>query len=130
MQGALDFVDQVGILELPHREVHAHRYPGTVAVLVAPLCCLAASFLQHPLPDGDDEAGLFGDLDELRGHHEAVSRVSPPHQGLHFGYGASIERNLGLVVDLEALWPPFSSAIILSGWASTDRSWERHENAS
>jgi hypothetical protein len=40
-QGTLEFVDQVGILKLPHREVYAHHYPGTVVVLVAPLPSLA-----------------------------------------------------------------------------------------
>jgi hypothetical protein len=67
---------------------------------------------------------------ELRGHHVAASRESPPHQGLHFGYRADIQRNLELIVDLEALWQPFSSAIISSDCASTDRSWEGYENAS
>jgi hypothetical protein len=60
----------------------------------------------------------------------ASSRAFLPHRGLHFGYRADIERNLGLIVDLVALWPPFSSAIISSGCASTDRRWERYENAS
>ena len=101
-----------------------------MAVLVAPLPCLATGLLQYPLSDGDDEAGLFSDLDEHRGHYEVASRGSPPHLGLHFGYRAGIERNLGLIVDLEALRPPFSSAMISSGCASTDRSWERYENAS
>jgi hypothetical protein len=61
-QGTLDFVGQIRILELPHREVHSHGYRGRVAVLVALLCCSAASFLQHPLPKGD-EAGFLGDLE-------------------------------------------------------------------
>src|SRR5215213_5644397 len=101
-QGTLDFPYEVGVLKLPHREVHAHRYPGTLAVLVAPLSRLAAGLLQHPLPDGDDKAGFFGNLDELRGHHEAAPRMSPSHQGLHLGNGVGIERHLGLIVDLEA----------------------------
>jgi hypothetical protein len=102
-QDSLDFVALIRILELPHRQVHAHRHRGRVAVLVAPLCCSAASFLQHPLPKGDDEAGLLGDLDELRGYHVAASRAFPPHRGLHLGYRADIQRNLGLIVDLIAL---------------------------
>jgi hypothetical protein len=40
-----------------------HHYPRMDAVLVAPLSCLAASFLQLPLPNGYDEAGLFSNVE-------------------------------------------------------------------
>ena len=69
-------------LGLPARgmviEVHRHRQPE--AVLFPPAAGLPAGLEEHPFPDGDDEARLLADRDEVGRADQPLAGVGPPHQ--------------------------------------------------
>ena len=58
---------------------------------------------QHPVADGDDEAGLLGHRDELAGRHLAQLGVAPADQRLGAHHVAGLQVDLRLVVQAEAL---------------------------
>ena len=62
---------------------------------------LGAGGGQHPFADLVDQAGLFGDRDELGGRDHAAFRMPPAQQGLAAGDAVVPEADAGLVVDLE-----------------------------
>ncbi len=76
-----DVPDQVGVLELAHRDVHAHAQPAERGA-VLPLGGLPGGLLEHPAPDRHDQAGLLGQRDEVERRHQAALGVAPPEQRL------------------------------------------------
>ena len=62
---------------------------------------LAASLLEHPAADGDDQAGLLGERDEVERRDRPARRVHPAEQRLDAVVGTLVEANDRLVVDLE-----------------------------
>ena len=69
-----------GLLQLAARDVD--RQPETDVSLVRPRPCLTAGLVQHPLPELNDESGVFGKADEVHGRYQPAGGVSPPHEGL------------------------------------------------
>ena len=77
---AFDAPRQVRLQQLARRQVDRHaqrRQPGTL-----PGRGLLDGAAQHPVADGDDQAGLFGDRDESIRRDAAQRRVLPAQQGL------------------------------------------------
>ena len=66
-----------------------------------PLLHLAAGFKQHPAPDGDDAAGLFGDGDEFIGRDQSALRMLPADQRLEACQPPGFERHDGLILNEE-----------------------------
>ncbi len=64
----------------------------------APARHLRTRLFDHPFTDLDDEAGLFGDRNELRRRHQAQARPHPAQQRLGADHAAREQVNLGLVV--------------------------------
>src|SRR5918998_5171575 len=89
------------MLELAQREVYAD-YRGKIAqAQLLPLAPLATRSLQHPLSDGNDEPGLFGEGDELIGAYRAALRVLPTQEGFHPSDVIAHQGEHRLVVDPE-----------------------------
>ena len=63
LERVADVGDDVGVLDLLEREVHAHPERLAVGSLQAP--GMAAAFAEDPAPDRDDQPGLLGDRDEV-----------------------------------------------------------------
>src|ERR671918_168846 len=57
---------------------------------------LAARLLEDPLTEREDEPGLLGEGDELRGQQQAVLLVAEAHEGLEAENGAARDVDLGL----------------------------------
>ena len=93
-------VDEVVLLELQGRDIdrHRHHQPGG-----APQRGLAHRLHQHPVADGDDEAGVLGHRDEGTGRDLAQRRVAPADQGLGADHRAAAQADLRLVVQAELL---------------------------
>ena len=75
-----DLVDELGSREQLRRDVH--RQLERPAEHLLPRRHLMARLAQHLIGERDDEAGLFGDGDELRRRHHAAIRALPAHQRL------------------------------------------------
>ena len=89
---------KTGLVELPGTHVDRQAQRGQVGLL-GPRGQAAAGRLQHPFAQRQDQAGFFGQRDEMRGRDEAVARVPPAQQGLGADDAAVVD--LGLVVQLE-----------------------------
>ena len=74
-QDALDAVDEIGPAELQRRDVHRHGDAG-------PGLAVGAGAAQHPFAEFDDQAGMLGDRDELRGLDVAALGMGPARQRL------------------------------------------------
>ena len=80
-ENGLDGAGEVRMAELPRRQINRHlqiREPATV-----PGRALLAGRAQHPLPEGDDEAGLLRQPDELVRLDEPMLGVLPAQQRLN-----------------------------------------------
>ncbi len=98
---AFDAPRQVRLHQLARRQVHGHahrRQPGAL-----PGRRLFDGTAQHPVADGDDQAGLFGDRDEAIRRDAAQRGVLPAQQGLDADDVAMLQVHLRLVVQLELL---------------------------
>jgi hypothetical protein len=74
---------QIGLLELPRREVHAHAHAREFrAAALAPLHQLPRRFRQAPVAHRQNQPRLFGQRDEIPGRQQAPPRVPPAHQRL------------------------------------------------
>jgi hypothetical protein len=78
-------IQEVGMAELPRADVH-----GNVEVCGrwtrGPCGELYARGFQHPLAQGQDQAGILGQRDELDGRHHAAPRMPPSHQCFGAGH--------------------------------------------
>ena len=74
-------LDDFGMVDLASRKVDLDRTTGTAPHARLPCSELLARFVQHPRPDRDDEAALFGHRDEPSGGHQPIFRVIPSQQG-------------------------------------------------
>ncbi|MNT34185.1 hypothetical protein D3C72_1701480 [compost metagenome] len=91
----LQALHQQRLAQLGAGQVDRERAEGRVPFL--PLLHLPAGVLQHPVAEGQDEAGFFRQGDEpLRGNF-AELRVVPTHQGLGAHQGLVLQAELGLV---------------------------------
>ncbi|RMS60168.1 hypothetical protein ALP65_04561, partial [Pseudomonas aeruginosa] len=89
-------VDQAGMGELQGRKVHRDvplRMPA-----VQPEAHLPAGFVEHPLADLHDQAGLFRQRQELAGGDQPVLRMLPAQQRFHADHRSVRRQYLGLVV--------------------------------
>lgn len=59
LENCLDVRHEVGVLQLAPGQVDAYNQAGGAGGLLAPLLHLAASLLQHPAPDRQDQTGFF-----------------------------------------------------------------------
>ena len=88
-------------VELAAGEVDAHEDRLAVGSRRLPTLRLAARLLDHPHADGHDEAGLFGDVDELRRHERAALGMLPAQQRLDADDEAALEVDGRLVDDAQ-----------------------------
>src|SRR5581483_2313635 len=72
-----------------------------VQPLGLPYACLTACFVQHPVPDGHDEAGLLGERNESARRDQSASGMAPADQRLRTLYVSRADIDLGLVMQLE-----------------------------
>ena len=79
------------------------RSEGLGGEALLPLSHLAARLAQDPPPDGDDEARLLGNGEELRRGHQTPLRVAPPHEGLEPDDVSAREGDDGLIVHDEVV---------------------------
>ena len=79
--------------------VHADRHE--VRALLAPLADVAADAVEHELPDGNDEAGFFGDFDEALRRDESLRRMLPAQQRFETGDAPRMDVDDGLIVHVE-----------------------------
>ncbi len=89
------------VVELAHRQVHAHLHGRQAGLL--PRDVLLARGAQHPSTDRHDQARLFGERDELHRRHAAELRALPTQQRLDAGDRAGLEIHLGLISERELL---------------------------
>src|SRR5215212_9467350 len=104
-EGGGDFFDELGMAKLPGGEVYEHPQWCLGRELLSEDTTLAADLREHPPPQGDDHARLFGQRDELRRDQRAPLRVLPPQQSLKADRSAGTYPHLGLVVNPELLAP-------------------------
>ena len=93
--------DQVAVLQVASRHVHRDAQAAAVGHGRAPLAHLGAGLDQHLLPEFDDPARLFRDLDERARHDDAALRVTPADQGLDAEQLAARQVDDRLVLDEE-----------------------------
>ena len=92
---------QVRLQQLARRQVDRHaqrRQPGAL-----PGRCLFDGAAQHPVADGNDQAGLLGDRDETIRGDAPQRRVLPAQQGLDADDATLPEVDLRLVVQIKLL---------------------------
>ncbi len=96
-----DIADQVGVPDLPDRDVDGDEDRGVAGPLDLPAPRLPACGPQHPAPQLDDGAVLFRDPDEPIRRQTPELRVAPPDQGLHPAHRAALQIHQRLVLQLE-----------------------------
>ncbi len=79
---AIDLRSQVALLEQLLREIDRDREPRGAGQLAPPVVELPRGGLQHPLIDGDDQAGLHRHGEELARLHQPEPRMLPARQRL------------------------------------------------
>ena len=87
------------VAELARREVDGDAQRR--AAEGVPLPRLPAGLREHEPAERDDQAGVLGDRDELRGLHETALRVSPAHERLEAAQRAVGETTIGWYARLE-----------------------------
>jgi hypothetical protein len=80
--------------------MNSGRSKGEAAL---PVLGRLAGGVQHEASDGDDQAALLGEADELAGHHQPALRVVPAHQRLQPHHVAAGQLEHRLVADGELL---------------------------
>ena len=91
--------DEVGVLQLPRRDVDRHR-DLTTHVLVQHRA-VATRLLQDPFAERHDQSGLLGEWDELERRDRPLGRVLPAKQGFIAGDLIRLEIDHRLVVERE-----------------------------
>ena len=95
-QRVADVGDDVAVLQLLDRQVHAHRTAAAPSGEQARESGgLAAGLAQHPAPDRDDQARLLGERDELVRADQAALGVLPAQQRLDARDAPSARRTIG-----------------------------------
>ena len=94
-QGLGHFVDELGLLKLQRRHVHADVDAFALAV---PQRCLLYGFAHHPIANGDDETGFFRDGDEVCRGDRPQFGIVPADEGFGTHHIAALHVNLWLVV--------------------------------
>src|SRR5947207_9542131 len=74
IDGVADHGDDVRLLELAGGDIDGDSHPRPRGV---PRLTLAAGFFDGPLTDGEDQARIFGDADELHGTEDVLSTAVP-----------------------------------------------------
>jgi hypothetical protein len=92
----LDDVGQFRLLELQRGDVHRNRR-RLAAASDRPAAGLAAGLSERPLADPEDQAGLFGNVDEAAGQQFAALGIVPAQQRFHSGNGSAGDGELRLV---------------------------------
>ena len=92
-----DLVDEVGLHELPRRQVDRHEQVRAVRPRVAPGGGLAAGGLEDPASERHDQPGLLGQRDERHRRHQAADRVLPANERLEADdpLGRQVDRAAG-----------------------------------
>ena len=103
VEGAGHVLEQVGLLELAHRQVDAEERVGLEREPALPVAGGLAGGVQHPAADGHDQAGVLGQGDELARHDQAPVGMVPADQRLQPGQAAAAELDHRLVADGELL---------------------------
>ena len=92
------------------------RFTATV-IVVRPAGGIGAGLLQNPFAQRHDQAGLFGDRDELDGRHHAPFGMMPADEGLAAGDLAAFDVDDRLIVELELVVHDRLAQIQLEGAA-------------
>ena len=66
--------------ELPGREVDAHAQRLVFGIVLGPGPDLVAGFSQAPVANGEDQAGVLGQGNEVHGRQQAAFRVLPSNE--------------------------------------------------
>ena len=75
-------VGELGLAKLPGADIHGHRQP-LGGRLAAPRDQLPAGGFQYPVADRKNQAGVFGQWNELGWRNHTPHRVLPADQGLY-----------------------------------------------
>ena len=78
-QNLRDHLNQVRLIELARRKIHAHSQLGC-GKLIVPLLCLQTRLLNHHVPDGKNQAGLFSNRQYVQHRIQRAVRPSPAQQ--------------------------------------------------
>ena len=81
----------------------AHRHAQRRQSCIAPLAELLARREQHPFPQRQDEAGVFGDGDEVTRLDHAALGIVPADQRFRAGEEAGGDRYLRLIDQCQLL---------------------------
>ena len=111
-------VDEVRLVELAGADIHRQREMGRLRP-GGPGRQLGAGGFQHPVAQGQDQAGFLGQGNELGGRHQAALGMLPAQQRLGAGQ-AAIAVHLGLVVKDELLFLHRLAQVGLQGGAVGD----------
>jgi hypothetical protein len=103
VQGPGHVLEQVGLLELAHRQVDAEERVRLEREPALPVAGGLAGGVQHPAADGHDQAGVLGRGDELARHDQAPLGVVPADLRLQPGQPAAGQLDHRLVADGELL---------------------------
>ena len=90
-----DHADDAGFDQIVRRQVERH---AQAAALVIPASGLVDRKVDHQPAEGTDEAGVFGDVDELVGRDRVAAGLGPPDERFDADDLARRERHLRLVV--------------------------------
>ena len=88
VKGAGHVLEQIGLLELAHRQVDAEERLRLEGEAALPVAGGLAGGVQDPAADGHDQAGVLGQGDELARHDQAPLGVVPADQRLQPGQPA------------------------------------------
>ena len=86
---------QLRVVQVAHGKVDGD---GEVEPALPPLVALLDRRLDHPDPQGPDQAGVLGQVDELVGRDQTQPGVGPADQRLGAGHASRLDLDLGLVV--------------------------------
>ena len=87
VEGAGHVLEQVGLLELAHRQVDAEERVGLEREPALPVAGGLAGGVQHPAADGHDQAGVLGQGHELARHDQAPVGDTDAGPGQHLAAG-------------------------------------------
>src|SRR5690349_19028452 len=91
--------DELGVLELPSREVDRHLQGTPVLLLERGAPC--ARLVQHPFPERDDQTRLLCERDELERTELTLGRVLPADERFVAGDLVRLEVDDRLVFERE-----------------------------
>ena len=116
-QGGGHQVHELGIVELPRRQVHGDLQAAFHADEGGP----AAGFAQHPLAELQDHAGFLGELDEFGRRHQPALGMLPAHQRLVSGDAPGARVDHRLVVHAQLVLAQSAAQVALEREAARGR---------